>query len=127
MPLRRIRPAAGRTGTGLSLRRNALDPGFHGVPAGPAHPGRDAGGAGVSWVRFLGCAARPRPAIYLNEGIQVVCAVGGQFSYVTAVCRERSSTKGAAYPAIFPLPFAVRRLGSGRYYGSGNGRGDDVA
>jgi hypothetical protein len=31
------------------------------------------------------------------------------------------------HPAIFPLPFAVRRLGSGRYYGSGNGRGDAVA
>jgi len=24
--------------TGLSRRSNALDPGFHGVPAGPAHP-----------------------------------------------------------------------------------------
>jgi hypothetical protein len=34
------------TGTGLSLRQNALDPGFHGVPAGPAHPERDADGAG---------------------------------------------------------------------------------
>ena len=50
-----------------------------------------------------------------------------QFSYVTAVRREPSSTKGVSYPAIFPLPFAVRRLESGRYYGSGNGRGDDVA
>jgi hypothetical protein len=26
----------------------ALDPGFHGVPAGPAHPERDADGAGVA-------------------------------------------------------------------------------
>jgi len=31
------------------------------------------------------------------------------------------------HPAIFPLPFAVRRPGGGRYYGSGNGLGDDVA
>ena len=45
-------PAAGRlpgrTGTGLSLRQDALDPGFHCVPTGPAHPDRDAGGAGVT-------------------------------------------------------------------------------
>src|SRR5207344_363922 len=27
---------AGRTGTGLPVRQNALDPGFHGVPARPA-------------------------------------------------------------------------------------------
>jgi hypothetical protein len=39
---------AGRTGTGLSLRQNALDPGFHGVPAGPAHAEREADGADVS-------------------------------------------------------------------------------
>ena len=31
------RSAAGRTGSGVTLRQNALDPGFHGVPAGPAH------------------------------------------------------------------------------------------
>jgi len=28
-------------------------PGFHGVPAAPAHSGRDADGADVSWVRFF--------------------------------------------------------------------------
>jgi len=28
-----------RTGSGIPLRQNALDPGFHGVPAGPAYPG----------------------------------------------------------------------------------------
>jgi hypothetical protein len=39
---------AGRTETGDSLRQNALDPGFHGVPAGLAHPGRDADGVDVS-------------------------------------------------------------------------------
>jgi hypothetical protein len=27
---------------------DALDPGFHSVPAGPAHPDRDADGAGVT-------------------------------------------------------------------------------
>jgi len=36
-----------RTGFGVSRRQNALDRGFHGVPAGPAHPDRDADGAGV--------------------------------------------------------------------------------
>jgi FAD binding domain len=40
--------AAGRNGTGVSLRQDALDPGFHGVPAGPAYPDRDADGAGVT-------------------------------------------------------------------------------
>src|SRR4029078_1438673 len=35
------------TGTPVPLRLNALDPGFHGVPAGLAHPERDADGAGV--------------------------------------------------------------------------------
>src|SRR6185312_8625744 len=33
----RRRTPAGRTGSGLSLSPSALDPGFHGVPAGPAH------------------------------------------------------------------------------------------
>jgi len=33
------RSAAGRHGSGNSRRPNALDPGFHGVPAGSAHPG----------------------------------------------------------------------------------------
>jgi len=36
-----------RPGSGVSQRQNALDPGFHDVPAGPAHPDRDADGAGV--------------------------------------------------------------------------------
>jgi hypothetical protein len=35
----RVRSAAGRTETGDSVRQDALGPGFHGVPAGPA-PGR---------------------------------------------------------------------------------------
>ena len=39
---------ARRDETGLSLRQNALDPGFHNVPADPAHPDRDADGAGVT-------------------------------------------------------------------------------
>jgi len=54
------RTAAGRTGSGLPLRQDAVDPGFHCVRTGPAHPDRDADGADVPWVRFLGRAARPR-------------------------------------------------------------------
>jgi hypothetical protein len=42
------RTPAGRTGSGLSLRQNALDPGFHDVLTGPAHTNRDADDAGVS-------------------------------------------------------------------------------
>src|SRR6185437_10961926 len=45
---------AGRTGTRLPLRQDAVDPGFHCVPADAAHPDRDADGADVSWVRFSG-------------------------------------------------------------------------
>jgi hypothetical protein len=44
----KIGPAAGRHGIGDSLRQNALDPGFHGVPLGPARTDRDADGAGVT-------------------------------------------------------------------------------
>jgi len=51
----------GRAGSGVSRRQNALDPGFHNVPASPAHPDRDADGAGVSWVRLQDRTARPRP------------------------------------------------------------------
>jgi hypothetical protein len=46
-----IGPAAGRHGIGLSLRQSAADPGFHGVPTGPARsarPDRDADGVGVA-------------------------------------------------------------------------------
>jgi hypothetical protein len=32
----------------VSRRQNALDLGFHGVPAGPPHPERDADGADVA-------------------------------------------------------------------------------
>jgi hypothetical protein len=39
---------AERTGSGVSLRYYALDPGSHGVPSGPAHPDRDADGAGAT-------------------------------------------------------------------------------
>jgi hypothetical protein len=38
----------GRTRTGHSLRQDALDPGFHSVPTGPAHTSPDADGAGLS-------------------------------------------------------------------------------
>ena len=49
----RDRPAAAearaqRTETPDSLRQHALDPGFHDVPAGPAHPDRGADGADVT-------------------------------------------------------------------------------
>src|SRR6185437_12394607 len=47
----------GRTGTRHSRRWNALDPGFHGVPAGPIHPDRAADGAGVTGVRYGARAA----------------------------------------------------------------------
>jgi hypothetical protein len=40
--------AAERTGSGVSLRQSALDPGFHGVPPDPARTDRDADGAGVT-------------------------------------------------------------------------------
>jgi hypothetical protein len=56
---RRAGRHAGRRGTGDSLRQNAVDPGFHGVPSGPARRDRDADGAGGAYVRFLERAARP--------------------------------------------------------------------
>ena len=37
-PSPRCRTPPGRPGSGLPRRQNALDPGFHDVPAGPAHP-----------------------------------------------------------------------------------------
>ena len=42
------RSAAGRNEPRVPLRYYALDPGFHGVHAGPAHTNRDADGADVS-------------------------------------------------------------------------------
>jgi hypothetical protein len=42
------RTPGGRNETGSSLRENTLDPGFHGVLTGPAHPDRDADGAGAT-------------------------------------------------------------------------------
>jgi len=41
------RAPAGRTGPGVSPRQNAVDPGFHGVPVGPAHQYGDADGVDV--------------------------------------------------------------------------------
>jgi hypothetical protein len=43
-----LRTPAGRNETGLPLRQNALDPGFHRVPTSPAQTNRDADGADVS-------------------------------------------------------------------------------
>ena len=40
--------ASGRHGTGDSLRQDALDPGFHGVPPGPERTDRDTDGADVT-------------------------------------------------------------------------------
>ncbi len=51
------RAPPGRTGTRNSRRKNALDPGFHGVPAGPIHPDRAADGAGVMGACY--CARAP--------------------------------------------------------------------
>jgi len=45
----RARSAAGPAGPGVSLRQNALDPGFHGVPTRSAHLDREADGVGVTW------------------------------------------------------------------------------
>jgi hypothetical protein len=45
---RRLPDVGRRSETGLPPRLNALDPGFHAVPTGPAHPGRDADGVGVA-------------------------------------------------------------------------------
>ena len=42
------RSAAGRHGTGIPRRQNALDPAFHAVPTGPARPDRDADGVSVA-------------------------------------------------------------------------------
>jgi len=44
----RARSAAGPAGPGVSLRQNALDPGFHGVPTRSAHLDREADGVGVT-------------------------------------------------------------------------------
>ena len=43
-----IGPAAGRHESGISLRQNALDLGFHAVRADPAHPESDADDSGVT-------------------------------------------------------------------------------
>jgi hypothetical protein len=45
---RRSAPDTGRSETGIPRRWNALEPGFHGVPADPAHPDREADGADVT-------------------------------------------------------------------------------
>jgi hypothetical protein len=42
-----LRTPASRNETGVSLRQDALDPGFHRVPTDPAQTNRDAAGAGV--------------------------------------------------------------------------------
>jgi hypothetical protein len=39
---------SGRAETRVSLRQNALDPGFHDVPTGPAYPDRGVDDAGVT-------------------------------------------------------------------------------
>jgi len=41
-------PPAGRTGSGVSRRQNALDPGFHDVRPGPARTNSDADDARVA-------------------------------------------------------------------------------
>jgi hypothetical protein len=92
-------------------------------PGGDQH--REGGGDLIEAAGGLGDDARP--AQDRNERGQHQLAAdpdgGGQ-----DVQEEADGVPAdGEHPAIFPLPFAVRRLGSGRYYGSGNGRGDDVA
>jgi hypothetical protein len=48
MLIMKLGPLPGRNETGIPLRQNALDPGFHYVLAGPAHPDRNANGADVT-------------------------------------------------------------------------------
>jgi hypothetical protein len=48
MLIMKLGPLPGRNETEIPLRQNALDPGFHDVLAGPAHPDRNANGAGVT-------------------------------------------------------------------------------
>ena len=43
-----LQAVAGRNETGIPLRQDALDPGFHRVPPGPARTDRDAGGGAVT-------------------------------------------------------------------------------
>ena len=64
------RSAAGRNETGLPLRQDALDPGFHDVHAGAANPDGDADGAGVSCVRFSG-TCRPAAVHWLTGNYDV--------------------------------------------------------
>ena len=70
------RPRPQRTETGDSLRQGALDPGFHGVPAGPAiRPGGADGchhlaldtGQGANWAAG-GCPVSPRHGFCIIDG-----------------------------------------------------------
>jgi len=51
------RTPLGRSESGISRRQNALDPGFHDVPVGWAHPDQEVDGASVAWVQFRERAA----------------------------------------------------------------------
>ena len=54
----RRRPLRGRHETGHSVRLNAIDSGFHGVPAEPGHANSGADGDSVNRVRFRGWGTR---------------------------------------------------------------------
>ena len=114
-PPERCRAPPGRTGTRHSLRPSALDPGFHGVPAGPIHPDRAADGAGVTGVRYGARAATARPASRLLDG---ACAYHGARARCGAQADRRPFgsptvlSSRAAQPCCPTVPSdrAIRRL-----------------
>jgi hypothetical protein len=117
-----------RTGSGVSVRyyapRNALDPGFHGAPAGPAYPERAADGAGVTGVRY-GARAADRatsepPARWCLCVPRCPCALwcASESSARSALrsCRPTVSSDRAARtcrPDHPPVPVSCRRGSAG--------------
>jgi hypothetical protein len=107
---------AGRTGTRLSLRQNAMDPGFHGVPACPAHLERAADGAGVTGVRYgAPVADRARPA---SRPLDVACAYRGARARCGAQAnrppvRLSDCAVRLCRPGHPPVPVSCRRGSAG--------------
>ena len=95
-----------RTETRNSWRQNALDPGFHGVPAGPIHPNRAADGAGVTGVRY-GVSAAARTT---NEPPAPMVSVGTAVPVRAVVLKRVANPFGSpAVPSDLPSDSAVRR------------------
>ena len=109
----RRRAPPGRTETRNSWRQDALDPGFHGVPAGPIHPHRAADGAGVTGVRYGASAAArttsksPAPMVPVGTAVPVRAVVlkrfAGPFGSPTVPVRP------AVRPAVGPCRPTRRR------------------